>query len=156
MLTLIKKYSPEIIGSIFCLTLGLLSGYIAHSGDTLWYQSLIKPTITPPAWIFGPIWTILYILMGIALGKIIKIKHDSDLRTLFAIQFFCNVIWSPLFFGIHKIDFALYDLMLLWAMLIALLIKTYTKRSIFLLLFPYFIWTTFAYILNLQIFLLNP
>ena len=151
----IKKYIPEVFGAIFCLSLGILSGYIAHAGDTLWYQSLIKPTITPPTWIFGPIWTIIYILMGIALGKIIKIKNDLDLIKLFALQFFCNSIWSYLFFGIHKIDFALYDIMLLWATLIALLIKTYRYKIIFLLLLPYFIWTTFAYILNLQIFVLN-
>lgn len=156
MKTFIKKHIPEISGTIVCLSLGMLSGYLAHAGDTSWYQSLIKPPITPPAWMFGPVWTILYILMGIALGKIIKIKDDTDLRILFGINFFCNIIWSYLFFGIHKIDLALYDLMILWAMIIALLIKTYRHKTIFLLLFPYFLWTTLAYILNLQIFVLNP
>jgi tryptophan-rich sensory protein len=155
MRLIIKKYLFEIVGALFCLSLGRISGLIAHAGDTVWYQSLIKPTITPPAWIFGPVWTILYILMGIALGKIIKIKNDHDLRILFAIQFLCNIIWSYLFFRMHKIDFALYDLMLLWAILIALLIKTHKHKIIFLLLLPYFIWTTFAYILNLQFFLFN-
>lgn len=155
MKTLVKKYSPEIFGAAFCLGIGMLSGYVAHAGDTSWYQALVKPPVTPPAWLFGPVWTILYILMGIALGQIIKIKDDMDIRILFTIQFFCNIIWSYLFFGLHQIDLALYDLMILWAMLIALLIKTFRYKIIFLLLLPYFIWTTFAYILNLQIVILN-
>lgn len=151
----INTYIPEIIGATFCLGLGMLSGYISNAGDTSWYASLIKPEITPPSWIFGPIWTILYILMGIAFGKITKIKNDPDIQKLFLIQFFCNISWSLLFFGLHKIDIALYDLMLLWALLIALLIKTYRYKTIFLLLIPYFLWATFAYILNLEIFILN-
>ncbi len=151
----IKNYSPEIIGALFCLTLGMLSGYIAHSGDTLWYQSLTKPNFNPPAWIFAPVWTILYIMMGFALGQIVKIQNNRNLRLLFVIQFTCNIVWSYLFFRIHRIDLALYDLTALWIALSALLIASYRHRIIFLLLIPYFIWTSFALILNFKIYLMN-
>jgi len=151
----IKTFFPEIASAIFCLTLGMLSGYLAHSGDTVWYQSLHKPHFNPPAWIFSPVWTILYIMMGIALGQIIKIKNNQTLRILFVIQFTCNIIWSYLFFRMHQIDLALIDLTILWLALFALIIKSYKHKTIFWLLIPYFAWTTFAAILNLKIYLMN-
>lgn len=151
----LKIYTPEITCAIFCLTLGMLSGYISHSGDTLWYQTLTKPNFNPPAWIFAPVWTILYIMMGFALGQIIKIQNNRNLRLLFVLQFTCNIIWSYLFFRIHRIDFALYDITGLWIALCALLIASYRHKTIFLLLIPYFAWTTFALILNFKIYLMN-
>lgn len=155
MKKIIQKNLPEIVGALFCLTLGMLSGYIAHSGDTAWYQSLNKPDFNPPSWIFSPVWTILYIMMGIALGKIIKMKNNQTLRHLFVIQFTCNLIWSYLFFKLHRIDLALYDLSFLWITLGALIIVSRKHKSIFWLLIPYFGWTTFAGLLNLQIYLMN-
>lgn len=155
MKNIVKNYIPEITGALFCVTLGMLSGYIAHSGDTIWYQTLTKPDFNPPAWIFAPVWTILYIMMGFALGQIIKLKNNTNLRRLFVVQFTCNMIWSYLFFRIHRIDLALYDITLLWLALCTLLIASYRHRTIFLLLVPYFAWTTFAYILNFKIYLMN-
>lgn len=150
-----KNYFPEFAGVLFCVTLGMFSGYIAHSGDTLWYQTLIKPDFNPPSWIFAPVWTILYIMMGFALGQIIKIQNNRILRLLFVTQFTCNIIWSYLFFRIHRIDLALYDLTALWIALLALLVASYRHRTIFLLLVPYFAWTTFAFLLNYKIYIMN-
>ena len=155
MKNIIKAQAPEIIGSLFCLTLGMLSGYLGHNGDTIWYQSLNKPSFNPPAWIFAPIWTILYIMIGIALGKIIKIQKNQTLRLLFVTQFTCNIIWSYLFFRLHRIDLALYDILALWITLTALIITSRKHTSIFWLLIPYYLWTTFATILNLKIFFMN-
>ncbi|MBI2344630.1 tryptophan-rich sensory protein [Candidatus Dependentiae bacterium] len=155
MKKILNNYTFEIIGATFCLGLGMLSGYLAHSGDTIWYQSLQKPDFNPPAWIFTPIWTILYGMMGIALGKIIKIKNNANLRHLFVIQFTCNIIWSYLFFRIHRIDLALIDLIILYLALFALIIKSRKHTAIFWLLIPYFAWITFAAILNLKIYFMN-
>ena len=72
----IKEQKFEIIGSILCIILGMLSGYISSAGDSLWYQNLKKPIFNPPKWLFGPVWSILYIMIGIALGKIWKLKDN--------------------------------------------------------------------------------
>lgn len=151
----IKNNLFEILGAIFCLSLGMLSGYLAHNGDTVWYQSLNKPDFNPPAWIFAPVWTILYIMMGIALGKIIELKNNRTLRLLFVIQFICNIAWSFLFFKYHRIDLALYDILTLWIALISLIVASRKNKSILWLLIPYFLWITFAMVLNLKIFMLN-
>ena len=144
----------EWIGIITCISLGLLSGMSVSVGDSSWYMYLNKPSFNPPNWVFGPIWTLLYILMGIAAGKI---WHNQSMlqRTLFISQFILNVLWSPLFFYFHQILFALIDLCMLWAFLLALLFTVKKQTKIFILLFPYFIWVSFAGFLNYNIWLLN-
>lgn len=150
----IQIYFPEIAGIFLCLILGMLSGHLAHTGDTLWYQNLHKPLFTPPAWIFSVIWPILYIMMGIVLGKIIRL-NNSSLRLLFVIQFTCNIIWSYIFFKLHRIDIALADITILWGALIALIIQSHRYKTIFSLLLPYLLWISFALILNYEIYLSN-
>lgn len=66
------RFAPEIIGALICLSLGLLSGYSVSNADFTWFASLVKPSFNPPDWIFGPVWTILYLMMGAALGKLWK------------------------------------------------------------------------------------
>lgn len=150
-----RKFSAMILGSFICLTLGILSGYVAQAGDSQWFSSLNKPNFNPPSWVFGPVWTLLYIMMGAALGKI---WHDRKqmpwLLGLFVIQFIFNLAWSPLFFYFHRIDLALYDILLLWVSLLLFLFYSYGKTSIFLLILPYFLWVSFATVLNLNIYLL--
>lgn len=157
MIKLMQKYYIEIICSIFCLSLGIVSGYIAGSGKSYWYIYLNKPSFNPPSWIFAPVWSILYILMGVALSKIIRLKSKDKkiLFFLFIIQFILNLIWSSIFFYFHKIDFAFYDICLLWMIVFLLIIKAKNNKILLLLFLPYFFWISFALILNLAILRLN-
>lgn len=153
---MIKSYKHEIIGSIICLGLGLASGLSVGAGDSAWYLNLTKPSFNPPSWIFGPVWTVLYIMMGVALGKIWKIRDQQpSLMILFLIQFFFNLLWSPLFFFFHKIDFALVDIVVLWVSLGLLVKKSFKHQSIFILMLPYFCWVSFAVVLTFFIYKMN-
>lgn len=144
-----QKFKYEILGSILCLALGMLSGYLSGSGNSDWYQHLVKPSFQPPAWIFAPVWTILYVMIGIVLSKI---WHTSN-RGLFILQLLLNLSWSPMFFRFHRIEYALLDIILLWANLIVLMYQS--NNTIQLLLAPYFLWISFAGVLNYQIYILN-
>ncbi len=151
-----KKYQTEILGSLLCLLLGLLSGYSANASDPLWYVGLNKPNFNPPAWIFGPAWTILYLMMGSALGKLWKEKTNNKLLiALFIIQFIFNLGWSPLFFYFHRIDLALADIGALWLSLLIFMIAARHQRSVFLLCLPYLLWVSFAAFLNFTIYIMN-
>jgi benzodiazapine receptor len=139
-----------------CLSLGLLSGVLSNSGDTQWYLHLMKPSFNPPSFIFGPIWTVLYLLMGYALANIwtLRNKHPEFL-TLFISQFSLNFIWSPLFFLFHQIDLALFDLFLMWLLFLVLVYKTKSFIHIIIPLIPTAIWISFALILNFNLWALN-
>jgi tryptophan-rich sensory protein len=143
-------------GSIICLTLGILSGILSGSGDSEWYQQLLKPEFNPPSWIFAPVWTILYIMMGVALGDIWTQRESYKiLLILFVVQLLLNLAWSPLFFWFHRIDFALYDLILLWLVIIIFMFHARRLNRVMILFIPYFLWVSFALVLNLNINLLN-
>ena len=153
-----KKYQPEVIASIICLCLGMLSGYGTTADDYQWYATLKKPAFNPPNWIFAPVWSALYIMMGVAAGKIWlnwKKKSDGWSLTLFILQFIFNLAWSPIFFCYHRIDLALYDIILLWLTLLGLLLINCRHKVIFKLLLVYLIWVSFALGLNFTIYQLN-
>lgn len=146
---------------VICLCIGYFSSSITRSGITDWYPTLNKPFFNPPNWVFAPVWTTLYILMGVAAG-IVWNKMDSDRINVrkglqfFAIQLALNFLWSYLFFGLHNPLLALAELMLLWLMIY----ETYVvfkrvSRTAGLLLLPYIGWVSFAGILNAFIFWLN-
>ncbi len=149
MITCLKKYKPEILGATVCLALGMAVGYFTHGGKDAWYRALNHPSFTPPSWVFAPVWTILYLLMGVAFGKIWKQRdHQPRLLWLFFIQFALNLLWSPLFFSLHSIGLAFVDILLLWGMLFSILLCV--RKDAFLLscFLPYFLWVSFATVLN--------
>ena len=151
-----KQYYPEIIGGMLCLMLGTVSGYSVQAGDYTWYSNLIKPTFNPPNWIFAPVWSILYIAMGIVLGSLWRNRPVNKLLIIvFIWQFILNLLWSPFFFYYQNIDWALYDICLLWLSLIFLIFLARNKRIIFLLLLPYVLWVSFALVLNYKIYEMN-
>lgn len=155
-LNFIKKYRFELIGIILCLGLGWLSGYIAQAGNSIWYDDLSKPSFNPPNWIFGPVWTVLYIMMGIVLGKLWRHRLENKLILLiFFVQLAFNLLWSILFFYFQRIDLALYDLCLLWLSLMLFMVLARKKCLVFLLFLPYTIWVSFALLLNFSIYYLN-
>lgn len=150
----LKNYRLEFLGAGVCLLLSM--GFsVLSSADTQWYLALEKPEFSPPSWVFGPVWTILYLMMGAALGRLCyQFEKNKYLIGLFGIQFFLNVIWSPIFFHFQRIDLALLDMSVLWLCLVTLMYQSTDKRVVWLL-FPYFVWLSFAWYLNLTLWLLN-
>ncbi len=146
---------------VTCLVVGYFSGIVTRNSIETWYPTLVKPSFNPPNWLFPPVWTTLYILMGIAAGLIwnrIEFEKEAVKRALlfFAIQLGLNALWSYLFFGFHNILLALVELVLLWLILYEtyLSFKKINKIAGYLLL-PYLAWLTFAGVLNASIWQLN-
>jgi len=121
-----------------------------------WYSEIILPSFNPPSWVFGPVWTILYIMMSIAAWKIWIRYFDKKILYLYFVHLFFNSIWSVIFFGFHNILLALIDLMII-LIFILLLLKIYFKmdKLSYYLMIPYLLWSSYALLLNFNIFLLN-
>jgi benzodiazapine receptor len=146
---LVVTFSAGFIGSLFTRT--------AISG---WYSNLNKPFFTPPDWLFGPVWTGLYLLMAVSAFLIWqKGLANPAVKTalvLFLLQLILNLLWSPIFFGLKMPLLAFIEILLLCAAII-LTILAFARISIFasVLLLPYILWTCFAAVLNFSIWLLN-
>ncbi len=143
------------------LLLGFLSGAIANSGPTnSWFAGLTKPSIYPPPAAFGIVWSILYVMMGLALAMIVAAYGARGRWAaigVFALQFLLNLAWSPTFFGMHLMSRALYILIALDLAVLVTVILFYRVRSrAGLLLLPYLAWVCFATALNWQFIELNP
>ena len=146
---------------VTCLAIGYFSGIITRESITTWYPTLIKPSFNPPNWIFAPVWSLLYAMMGVSAGMIWnRMDFEKDLvkRALvfFAIQLGLNALWSYLFFGLHNPLLALVEIILLWLVLLEtyLQFKKIDKVASMLLL-PYLAWVSFAAVLNASIWWLN-
>lgn len=154
-----KKAIPIIAGMVICLAVGGLSGIATVDAIPNWYATLNKPSFNPPNWIFGPVWTTLYAMMGIALGLIYNAttaQSKSKAYAYFFTQLLLNGIWSILFFAMEDPPLAMLDIIILLAF-IALTIKAFApvSRAAALLLVPYLLWVTFASVLNASIWYLN-
>ncbi len=147
----------------FCLLsmplIGFLISLTSITTPKTYYAIIKLPDIAPPDWLFTPVWTILYLMIGAALYLLLNMKKGKVRRlllTIFTCQLFFNFIWSWIFFGQHNIALALMDIILLWLTLLLLLILSARHyKAIFYLLIPYFLWVSFASWLNYQIYLLN-
>lgn len=145
----------------FVLLLGFASARLAPTGaQNPWYAQLVKPEITPPDWAFGAAWTVIYILLGLALALIINAR-GSTLRgpalVLFAVQMVANLIWVPLFFGAHQVFWALVLIGILFFLALATAILFGRIRTMAaVLMVPYLVWIGFAFYLLYQINTLNP
>ena len=141
---------PQLIGGVGAL--------VTISSVGSWYQTIDKPFFTPPSWVFGPAWTILYLLMGIALFLIWKSDHPSKKTALwvFGIQLVLNGIWSPAFFGLESPILGLVVIVPLW-ILIVVCIKVFfpIHKTASYLMVPYLLWVSFATALNAGIWYLN-
>lgn len=139
-----------------CESVGLLSG-LAVSPDS-WYSTLKKPSFNPPSWVFGPVWTLLYALMGISAAMVI-IKKTKDSRIgmgFFSAQLLLNFVWSIIFFGLHLPLAAFIDILLLMAMILLTFWKFFrVSKPGAILLLPYILWVSFASVLNFQLWRLN-
>ncbi|TBX30574.1 tryptophan-rich sensory protein [Enterococcus durans] len=138
--------------------LGFISGLLSGNPGS-YYYSLDLPPFAPPSWIFGPMWTVLYILMGMALYFLTQMderKLKRKLLTLFVIQFICNFLWSALFFNLQSNFIAAIDITILVIVLTILLYHLWLHfRLVMWLLVPYYLWVLFATLLNYSIYFLN-
>lgn len=146
------------IASTMCLVLGTASGLLTVTGVTSWYATIQKPSWNPPNWLFGPVWSILYLLMGasFAIAWHKGGELGKNMMRWFLVQFLLNLAWSPVFFYFHDIGLALTIIVLMWiAILITIFAAGRVKPLAAWLLVPYISWVSFAMILNSTIYVLN-
>jgi benzodiazapine receptor len=149
-----------IIAVLTPICAGLIGSIFTVQSIPTWYATLVKPELSPPNWIFGPAWTTLYILMGIAAflvwKKEIKNKAVKTALIVFAGQLLLNTIWSIIFFGMQNPFWAFIDIIALWIAIVINIIFFYkVSRPAALLLLPYILWISFASYLNYSIWMLN-
>jgi tryptophan-rich sensory protein len=143
------------------LLFGTLSGRASNSGyGNAWFDALVKPEAMPPGWMFGVAWTILYILLGLALAMILHARGSRGrplALALFFAQLLLNYSWSPIFFAMHEVRLALFVIAAMLALAIATTVRfAGIRRSAALLMLPYLAWLCFAGYLNYRIVELNP
>jgi translocator protein len=148
-----------VLWIVGCLAVGGFGGRWTAPQIPGWYQTLTKPSFNPPGWIFGPVWTTLYILMAVAAWRVTE-SPESRLRTLgitlFVFQLALNLAWSWIFFHKHAIGMAAVEVALLWCAIGATtLVFSRVSASAAWLMAPYWAWVTFASILNAAIWRLN-
>ncbi len=124
-----------------------------------WYKTLTKPFLTPPDWVFGPVWTVLYMMIFVSLVLFLKTGDFAQKLlplSFFVVQLLLNFAWSPLFFGLHKIKAAFFVICLLWIFILATITSFFPHSKLAaILLVPYFLWVTFATYLNFELMRLN-
>ena len=151
-----NKYLSLFIILLITFLASAIGGFTTTSFKEPWYSQIILPSFNPPSWVFAPVWTSLYVMMSIAIWKIWINSFDLELLKLYFIHLFFNGTWSVVFFGFHQIGLALVNLIIIIIFIIMLMKKYLMKgRLSFYLMIPYFLWSSYALILNSSIFLLN-
>lgn len=156
-----NKFLKFIAAILICEGVGFISTPFTIAAIPTWYATLHKPFFSPPNWVFAPVWTCLYFLMGVAAylvwKKGLKKKEVKEALKFFLIQLVLNFAWSLFFFGLHAPLLAFIEIVILW-LAIFVTIKKFHPLVPFAayLLVPYLFWVSFAAILNLSIFILNP
>lgn len=149
-----------LISIFFCQIIGAFGSAFTSPAIPTWYATLAKPSFLPPSWAFPMVWTLLYLLMGIALYLVweegLEKTEVRKAMGIFGIQLFLNFMWSVLFFGLRSPLYGLLEIVVLWIVIfvnIWLFYKVSKKAG--LLLVPYFLWVSFAALLNYSIWMLN-
>ena len=133
---------------------------VTGQGFSSWYAAIEKPGFTPPSWVFGPVWTVLYLLMGVAAFLVWQRGLGSRLVRIalvwFLVQLALNAAWTPVFFGLHRIGLAVVVIVLLWAAIVVTMYWFFrVSRPAGMLFVPYLLWVSFATVLNAAIWHLN-
>lgn len=156
-----NKVIKILVVAAICLAVGYFSGTVTRSAILDWYPTLEKPSFNPPNWIFAPVWTALYVMMGVAAGLVwsrIDIEKELVKKALvfFIIQLVLNALWSYLFFGLKNPMLAGLEIILLWLMIYETYVQFAKINKIAGYLFiPYLAWVSFAAVLNASIWWLN-
>lgn len=156
-----QSFVKYFISIALSLSVGYGSSFATQSSIKTWYPTLVKPFFNPPDFVFAPVWTLLFILMGIAMGMVWNtpnISKDSIKKAwiIFSAQLILNAAWSVIFFGLNNILLALFEIVLLWLVILET-IKVFAiiNKKASMLLYPYIAWVSFAVLLNLAILWLN-
>lgn len=154
-----SKIWKFVVAVVVCEGIGILGSVFTLAQIPTWYAGLVKPFFSPPSFVFAPVWTTLYALMGISVVLVLEKtpeKKKNLILSLFGLQLFLNFLWSVVFFTGHQPLLALIDIAVLWGTIAALIIM-FKKISMpaAILLIPYLLWVSFASILNLSIVILN-
>lgn len=143
------------ISILICLAVGFFSSFFTRTGKNTWYAKLKKPSFNPPNWIFGPVWTSLYLCMGVALYFL----WVADVRLallFFGIQLVLNFFWSYIFFTLRSPLYSFIEIIILLIMIVLTMIFTYSVSLVsFWLFVPYVLWVSFASLLIFSIYILN-
>jgi benzodiazapine receptor len=151
----------KLISSIIvCLAVGFLGSLATRPAIPEWYAGLVKPAFNPPNWVFGPVWTVLYLLMGIALFLVWRLGLDTrGVKTavvLFLVQLALNALWSWVFFGWHQLGWSFAVIVALWVFILLTMLRFFPLlKAAAWLLVPYLVWVSFASVLNFSIWRLN-
>jgi len=154
-----KKILKLLVSIFIPLLVGFLSSFFTSSSVNSWFLTINKPFFNPPSFVFAPVWTALYILIGLSFYLVWEKNFGKEKRQvigIYSIQLFLNFTWSLLFFGLKSPFFALVDIVLLLIVIIVNIVICYkVSRKAAYLLIPYLLWVSFATILNFSIFILN-
>ncbi len=156
-----NKISKILVVVVTCLVVGYFSGMVTRSAIITWYPTLVKPSFNPPNWIFAPVWSMLYVMMGVAAGLVwSRMEYEKEVvknaLVLLAIQLALNALWSFLFFGLKNPMLAGLEIIILWLMIFETYVKFAKINKIAgYLMIPYLLWVSFASILNGSIWWLN-
>ncbi len=154
-----RRRKALLVAGLTALAVAILGMAATDLGP--WYQVLVKPSWQPPDWLFGPAWTLIYALAALAAATAWTAARDPAAQrrviVLFGLNALLNMLWSQLFFGLHRPDWALVEVVFLWLSVLVLIIamRPISPRASWLLV-PYLAWVTFAGILNLAVVRLNP
>tara|TARA_B100000945_G_C20361864_1_gene587575 strand:- start:809 stop:1276 length:468 start_codon:yes stop_codon:yes gene_type:complete len=151
-----NKYLSLIFILIITFIASAIGGFTTASFKEPWYSEIALPTYNPPSWVFGPVWTVLYILMSIAIWRIWSKFFYENILKIYFIHLFFNGLWSIIFFGFHKPIIALIDLIIIVGLVIYLTLqyKKFDKISFYIMI-PYMLWVMYAFVLNFSIVILN-
>ena len=151
-----NKYLSLILILLITFIASVIGGFTTATFKEPWYSEIILPSFNPPSWVFGPVWTTLYILMSIAIWRVWVIFHDRKILNLYFFHLFFNSTWSIVFFGFHLIELALINLIIILIFIITLMKIYFNKEKIsFFIMIPYFLWSAYALVLNSAIVILN-
>ncbi len=159
-----KSSISNPLALLICIAIPLLIGFLGSmftmESVKTWYTTINKPSFNPPNWIFAPVWTTLYVLMGIASFRVWKNRKTAEwfhwAIVIYIVQLIFNLMWSFIFFELHQVGFALIEIVLLLLLIIinAFIFYRFDKLAGWLFL-PYFLWVSFATYLTYSIFILN-
>jgi tryptophan-rich sensory protein len=149
-----------VVSIIACLAAGAIGSIFTREAIPTWYATLEKPAFNPPNWLFAPVWTLLYIMMGIAAFMVwrkgLENRQVRIALIVFLVQLVLNALWSVVFFGLESPLYGVVVIAALWVAILFTVLKFYRiSLAASVLLWPYLLWVTFAAVLNVSIWLLN-
>lgn len=151
-----NKYLSLLLILIITFIASAIGGFTTASFKEPWYSQIILPSFNPPSWVFAPVWSSLYVIMSVAIWKIWINFFDIKILKIYFVHLFFNSTWSIVFFGFHQIGLALINLIIiLYFIIILMKIYLIKDKFSFYLMIPYFLWSSYALLLNFSIFYLN-